>query len=297
MKDKRLLLAVLAQLERERCVSIPQLAELLGVGEEDVRDALEILVFAYDAASIRLDLHDAHATLETRGTERLLRLTPSEADVLVDALGSAGFSMQDGLVAQILEAKSLVGEQAGIGPRVQTVGMQGDAEVAQVVAEACEADDPHLLEIEYRGQDDAHARSRIVEPEGMFSRDEHRYLQAYCYEAHDWRTFRLDRIERARILEDRFDPRGDVPSVDRRFAGGAVTAHVRFDKDSTLPRWHAMRAAQQHEDGSKLVSVAWSGGSWLPRHIVAFLGAAIPLDPPDLVEACRQIACELLAEH
>lgn len=296
MKDKRLLLAVLAQLEREKSVSIPQLAELLGASQEDVHEALEILVFAYDAASIRLDLHDAHATLETRGTERLLRLTPAEADVLVDALGRAGFSTRDGLVAQILESKSLLAERAGAGPRMRTVGLQDDAEVAQVVAEACEDDDSHLLEIEYRGQDDAEACARIVEPVRLFSRDDHRYLQAYCYEAHDWRTFRLDRIERARILEDRFEPREDVPSVDSRFAGGAVKAHVRFDKDSALPRWHNMRVVQ-HEDGTKLVSVAWAGGSWLPRHIVALAGAAIPIDPPDLVEACRQTACELLAER
>lgn len=67
MKDRQLLLAIMAQLEREKIVSIPQLAMLLGVEEQRVFDALEVLVFAYDAASIRLDLHDSYATLQMHG--------------------------------------------------------------------------------------------------------------------------------------------------------------------------------------------------------------------------------------
>ena len=92
MKDRQLLLAIMAQLEREKVVSIPQLSTLLGVDERAVYDALEVLVFAYDTASIRLDLHDSYATLQAHGTDRLLRLTAPEADALVDALTTAGFS-------------------------------------------------------------------------------------------------------------------------------------------------------------------------------------------------------------
>ena len=46
MKDRQLLLAIMAQLEREKIVSIPQLAMLLGIEEQRVFDALEVLVFA-----------------------------------------------------------------------------------------------------------------------------------------------------------------------------------------------------------------------------------------------------------
>ena len=83
MKDKQLLLAIMAQLEREKIVSIPQLALLLGVDEQRIYDALETLVFAYDAASIRLDLHDSYATLQTYGTLPCSSWRPALANSLL----------------------------------------------------------------------------------------------------------------------------------------------------------------------------------------------------------------------
>ena len=149
MKDRQLLLAIMAQLEREKIVSIPQLAMLLGVEEQRVFDALEVLVFAYDAASIRLDLHDSYATLQMHGTDRLLRLTATEADALVDALTAAGFSDGDELVDALLQTKGVLDSTHAVsGPRLRVISEAASPDVAQTVAAACEDAEHHLLEIE-----------------------------------------------------------------------------------------------------------------------------------------------------
>ena len=156
MKNDMLLIAVLSQLEREGSVSIPQLAKLLDTDEQAIADALEILVFAYDAAAVRLDLHNTYATLVTNHPEQLLRLTASETDVLIDALLGAGLSPEDELVRKLLETKSLLDESSGVPqPRLRVVGEGVRAEVAQTVASSCEDESHHLLRISYRGENDA----------------------------------------------------------------------------------------------------------------------------------------------
>lgn len=296
MKDNELLLAALAHIERERVVSIPQLARLLDTSEERVSSALETLVFAYDAASIRLDLHDAYATLSTQRPERLLRLTPREADTLIDALCGVGFTPQDELVRKFIETKSLIGESEGLPrPHIKTVGEGAQATVAQVLISSCEDEQHHLVRVSYFGEKDSAAQSRVIEPAGIFSHQGTRYLLAFCHKANAWRTFRLDRIERATVLEERFIPRDDTPDALEEFRQAVVKTRVRFAALSPIPPWPGTRVIKTLEDGSRIASVDWVGGAWLPKHIVACMGDAVPLEPPELVDACRRFADTLVS--
>lgn len=294
MKDKQLLLAIMAQLEREKIVSIPQLATLLGVDEQRAYDALELLVFAYDAASIRLDLHDSYATLQTHGTDRLLRLTASEADALVDALATAGFSPDDELVGALLRTKTVLrGPESASKPRLRVVTVSASSDVAQTLAAACEDLEHHLLEISYRGMDDDMPVTRQVEPLRIFSEDGHRYLQAYCRTSDGWRSFRIDRVIAAHALDERFSPRADAPHPSIGLDATAQ-ARIRIASGCALPSWRNMQVMGVNADGSRIVSVPWTGSSWLPKNIVSFMGMAIPLEPQTLVDACEAHAKKLL---
>lgn len=295
MKRNELLLAVLAQLEREQTVSIPQLSLLLGCTEREVFEALETLVFAYDAASIRLDLHDTYATLDANRSVRLLRLTPREVDVLIDALKQAGLTSSDTLVKKILETKGMLGNVNAAPQQIQTVSDGTQASIATILAAACEDEEHHLIEIAYRGENDAQARRRVIEPAALFSKEGMRYVLAYCQKAYGWRTFRLDRIRDIAVLDDRFEPRQDIPSIADVFGKPAVKARVRFAANVTLPSWNNMRMVKTADDGARVVSITWTGSMWLPKHIVAMTGDAVALDPPELVDACIHFAESLLA--
>ena len=295
MKDRQLLLAIMAQIEREKIVSIPQLATLLGVDEQGVYDALELLVFAYDAASIRLDLHDSYAVLQAHGTQRLLRLTAPEADALVDALTTAGFSSDDELVSSLLHTKSVLSEATPLKPRLRIVTEPAASDVTQVLAAACEDFEHHLLEITYRGTDDVEPQTRVVEPLCIFSEDGHRYLQAYCRNSDGWRSFRVDRVVETRLLEETFSPRTDAPHPSIALNAG-TRARVRLAANCPLPTWRGLRVACYNDDGSCVVSVPWTGGSWLPKHVVSLMGDAMPLEPRALVDACYSYASTLLEQ-
>lgn len=294
MKDKQLLLAIMAQLEREKIVSIPQLAVLLGVDEQSVYDALETLVFAYDAASIRLDLHDSYATLQTYGTDRLLRLTAPEADALVDALTAAGFSHDDELVTALLRTKTVLGgPESASKPRLRVVTESAYPDVAQTLAAACEDLEHHILEISYRGTDDEMPLTRHVEPLRIFSEDSHRYLQAYCRTSEGWRSFRIDRISRAQALDECFSPRSDAPRPSIALDANS-RAQLLLSADCPLPAWRNLKVTATNADGSRTVSIPWTGSSWLPKHVVALMGKALVLKPQSLVDACKEYAEKLL---
>lgn len=294
MKDRQLLLAIMAQLEREKIASIPQLSTLLGVDEQRIYDALELLVFAYDAASIRLDLHDSYATLQTHGTDRLLRLTAPEADALVDALSAAGFSSDDELVCALLRTKSVLGDTDDAPqPRLRIVTEAAAPDVSQVLAAACEDLDHHLLEIVYRGTDDGAPRKRQIEPLRIFSEDGHRYLQAYCRASGGWRSFRIDRVVQAELLGERFSPRTDAPCPSIGM-DASTRARIWISADCPIPTWHGLRVTNTDADGARVVSVPWTGSSWLVRNIVSLMGKALVLEPKELEDACTKYASDLL---
>lgn len=294
MKDKQLLLAIMAQLEREKIVSIPQLAVLLGVDEQSVYDALETLVFAYDAASIRLDLHDSYATLQTYGTDRLLRLTAPEADALVDALTAAGFSPDDELVTALLRTKAVLGgPESASKPRLRVMTESAYPDVAQTLAAACEDLEHHILEISYRGTDDESPLTRYVEPLRIFSEDSHRYLQAYCRTSEGWRSFRIDRISHAQALNECFSHRSEAPRPSIALDANS-RAQLLLSADCPLPAWRNLKVTATNADGSRTVSIPWTGSSWLPKHVVALMGKALVLKPQSLVNACMEYAENLL---
>lgn len=295
MKDKQLLLAVLAQLEREKAVSIPQLALLLGVSEDEVTQALDALVYAYDSASIRLDLRETFATLETYGTDRMLRLSAPEADALVDALASAGFTQDDELVQSLLDAKSVLGDaESASEPRLHIIASVSTPQVTEALSAACEDSEHHLVEISYRGVKDDEPQTRVVEPYAIFSEDDHRYLLAFCHDADDWRSFRIDRVESVAQLEERFAPRGEVPGFAVNIERSSQPATIRLAAGCALPSWRDMRVIETQPDGSCVVQVPWTGSPWLAKQIVALMGDATVVAPQTLERACEAYARSLL---
>ena len=91
----------------------------------------------------------------------------------------------------------------GGGPRV-------DPEALAVLSLACR--DHEQVQFDYVRRDDE-ASSRLVEPHQLVSTGRRWYLVAWDVRRDDWRTFRLDRLARARLAGPRFTPR-DLPAPD-----------------------------------------------------------------------------------
>lgn len=64
-----------------------------------------------------------------------------------------------------------------------------------------------LLQITYLKKEDTEATERIVEPFAIYlNTSEHWILIAWCRLRSDFRTFRIDRIQKLQLLKERFEP-------------------------------------------------------------------------------------------
>ena len=117
--------------------------------------------------------------------------------------------------------QSVTATLAAPGPTV-------DPEALTVIATACR--DRERLRFDYASRDGA-ASSRRVEPTGLVNLGRRWYLVAWDCDREDWRTFRLDRLQRPRPAGARFTPRA--------LPGGDPAAYVAANLSSGQSRYSA----------------------------------------------------------
>jgi predicted DNA-binding transcriptional regulator YafY len=106
-----------------------------------------------------------------------------------------------------------------------------DPEVLSVLAAACR--DREEVRFDYKRRDGEDSR-RLVEPHQLVTAGRRWYLVAWDQRRHDWRTFRLDRLRKARLAGGRFTP--------RQIPGGDAANFVATSLGS-IPRHHEARLA------------------------------------------------------
>jgi predicted DNA-binding transcriptional regulator YafY len=124
-----------------------------------------------------------------------------------------------------------------------------DAETLTTIAQACR--DQERLQFDYTRRDGEGA-ARAVEPHGLVAVTGRWYLVAWDTHRGDWRTFRLDRIRRARTSGARFHP--------RTLPGGDAAAFVR-ESLRQVPRSYEATLTVHAPAEEVQSSARWFGGS------------------------------------
>jgi predicted DNA-binding transcriptional regulator YafY len=168
--------------------------------------------------------------------------------------------------------------------------IDADPDVLITLAQACR--DTERLEFGYRAASGAQS-SRLVEPLRLVALGRRWYLVAYDLTRHDWRSFRIDRIEEARRTGARFRPR-DLPAedaaafvragVDRAPAGWSVEVLIDApvaQVQAHVSRWGTTEAAP---DGRCLLRMQVDSLDW-PAMVLGGIGAEFEVvTPPELLE-------------
>lgn len=140
---------------------------------------------------------------------------------------------------------------------------------------------------------------RVVEPCFIIFRGHAFYFVAYCRMRNDFRTFRIDRVRRVELLEDRFRPRVEMKAEEyfdnswRVFSGEAVEVTVRFCGRSarviSSGQHHPREMVEPNEDGSVTYRVSVSGTDEIRRWILGFGADAEVLSPAYLRKEIEQV--------
>jgi predicted DNA-binding transcriptional regulator YafY len=187
---------------------------------------------------------------------------------------------------------------ATIAPPVD--GPTVDPQHLTAIAAACR--DTERLRFAYISRDGTESR-RHVEPHSLVNLGRRWYLLAWDCAREDWRTFRVDRVDRPASTGVRFSPRplpaGDAATHVRRSISGApyryearVTLHAGADEIAgRLPvHWGAVEAI---DAGSCTYRTGDDDLRWLALRI-AMLGVDFEVhEPPELTEHLQELGRRL----
>ncbi|MEA2218701.1 MAG: hypothetical protein QOJ35_1327 [Solirubrobacteraceae bacterium] len=206
-----------------------------------------------------------------RALVKLEQVLPSHLRRRVNALGSATATLP------------------ATGPTV-------DPAALTAIAGACR--DRERLRFDYRARD-ATRTERLVEPHSLVNLGRRWYLVAWDCDRDDWRTFRVDRLERPRAAAARFAARtlpGDDPAA--YVASNLSRMPMRYQARVTLHAPAAEMSARPYLWGSveplgeDACTYRTSDDSldWLALRI-GMLGVGFEIhEPPELVQRARDLA-------
>jgi proteasome accessory factor C len=311
------LLTLVPYLHRRGHVRLDEAAADLGVAPAQLLKDLKVLLMCglpggYPDDLIDVDLDalegpEADGLIRVSNAEYLarpLRLTTTEATALIVALralragaGDETREVVDRALAK-LEAAAAEGADAA---RVDAGTDAPDTDLALLATRLQKAADQHVqVRLSYYVPSRDEQSERVVDPRGVINADGHAYLDAWCHLAEAPRTFRLDRIESAEVLDV---PITTEPAAPRDLGDGFFTRDEDVTRATLLlepaARWvteyYPVEAVREVGGGRLEVDLLVADPRWLRRLVLGLLPSATVLAPQETAATLRATAQETLS--
>jgi proteasome accessory factor BC len=218
------------------------------------------------------------------------RLTPLEARAIQLALEFVGPSIAAQANTQLDRVRQKLADTFGEFDVEEPPDRVALSEEERLIATLSQAIAEHrLVEIEYTAVGEE-TSVRVVEPHALERELPWWYVHSWDRTRDAQRSFRLDRMRRADLLAEAFEPRGEVVPQKLR---DVSTARVLF-----LPavgRWRVERGAQALAKGYAIEELRFGSLDWLVGEILSYRGQAEVLEPLDLRREVLQRAKRLKA--
>jgi proteasome accessory factor BC len=287
-------------------VDIEDVCERLQISEEELREdvnVLNVVNFGGGSYVLYAEFKEEDGEIEvdpepySDNFDRPARLLPVEAKALVAAIDLIGEHIPEG---SLTSARAKIVAALGEDPMEQ--GLQvaptagDDSDVARLVSKAIVQ--RKLIELEYYKENEDELAPRTVEPYALTNGREGWYVASFDPEREGVRHFRLDRIKKVSVTDQKFEPRPEVDpaaEVDGWLRTGEVPASriARVWVSPERARWarEARRVVDEWRDGAVVVELSFAGVDWLVREILKEAGDAAVLEPEDAREAvCAAVA-------
>jgi proteasome accessory factor BC len=279
-----------------KVLELAELCERLQITDAELREdigVLNVVNFGGGSYVLYAEIDDAAGTVEvdpepySDNFARPARLLPVEAKALVAAIDLIGEHLPQG---SLTSARDKIVKALGEDPMEQ--GLQvahaggDDSGVARVISKAIKKQ--VLLELDYYKENEDEFSARCVEPYALINGREGWYVATYDPAKQAMRHFRLDRIKRAELTDERYEPRPEVnPAAD--VDGWPRTGEVASSRSARVwisperARWarEQRKLVEQSQDGAIAVELSFAGLDWLVREVLKEAGDAVVLEPAD----------------
>ena len=322
------LLTLVPYLHAHGEVRLDKAAEALGVDLDQLLGDLKVLFmcglpggFPDDLIDVDLDALEGPDGVQTDGVIRVsnadylkrpLRLSPTEASAVIVALRALRNGAKDDTREVVdralgkLEAAAAQGSASaqGAGVQIDPGDNAADTDLALLASQLQgAADRGRQVRLSYYVPSRDEQSERVVDPRGVVSADGHLYLDAWCHSAEAPRLFRLDRIERAEVLDDPIEtpPEGPRDLGDGIFSQSTDVTPVTILLEPEA-RWVTSYypVEELREVGQDRVEVVLlvADERWLTRLMLRLAPHASVVSPPAYAEtflAAAQRALSLYA--
>lgn len=143
---------------------------------------------------------------------------------------------------------------------------------------------------------------RVVEPLQLRFKSKAWYLRAYCRSAQDLRTFKLTRIDKLSLLDERFDRAlpAEPPAGLSPYASPPVpVTRLRIEANLTYRVLDEFDPGQvkRNGDGSFTVTMRFPFDAWLVGYVLSFGAGAQVLEPEALRQAVEDQLKKMLVVY
>ncbi|NLT07276.1 MAG: WYL domain-containing protein [Solirubrobacterales bacterium] len=286
-------------------LELRELCDRLQITEQELRqdiDVLNVVNFGGGSYVLYAEIQGDQIEVDPEpygdNFARPARLLPLEAKALVAAIDLVGEHLPEGSLAS---ARSKIVDALGRDPAadgLQITSAKGDdSQIARVVSSAIA--ERRLLRIEHYKESEDEFTERTIEPYQLINGPEGWYVHSFEPAKDQTRSFRLDRIRSADVLEDTYEPRPGVePEMGSWPTTGEVpaSARARVWVSPERARWarEDKRVVEELQDGAVIVDLPYGGNDYLAREILKEAGDAVVLEPEDARAAVR-VAAEQVA--
>ena len=273
-------------------LDLAPLCEQLNVTEQELQEDIDVLnVVNFGGGSYVVYAEVVGDTIEVDpepygdNFARPARLLPLQAKALIAAIDLIGEHIPKG---SLESARKKIVKALGQDPSqdgLQITRAKGDdSEIARVLSAGIARH--RVVEIEYYKENEDAFTKRKIEPYQLANGREGWYVASYDLRREDQRTFRLDRIRSATVLDDKFERR---EGVEADTGGWLRTGEVEASQVARIwwsperARWarEDKRVVEELKDGAVIVEQPFKGTDWLVHQILSLGGDAVVLEPEE----------------
>lgn len=209
---------------------------------------------------------------QDQGLSKALRLTPTEAGTLLLTLESLenapGLIDHDTVESTAQKLRTIMDDKAVAVHDSIAETSPGESEVQSFVAEALQ--EGKRLRCTYWSASSGRSGERTLDPTRLFLRDDDVYLIAWEREVGEHRTFRLDRMSEAMVLNERAEPHSSELTIDGVNPFGFTRRAdllIRTDA-SWLADYHDITLGDLRADGWVEANMPYGSREWFIRFCI-----------------------------
>ncbi len=303
------LLALVPLIRRRGEIHVDEAAGLLGVSSAQLISDLQVLIFCGWPGWLPGDLIEVDLDALAPGGDGMirianadylaapLRLSRAEASALLVALQTLRTGAGEDVLPSIDSAVAKIEEAVGGAP-VASVAPAGGPPTATRRTVDGAVRERRQLRLRYLVTSRDEVTERVVDPLGVLTTGGVAYLDAWCHRAGDRRSFRLDRVLEAELLdtaaedhdlapldlsEGIFRPADDLPLVTL-----LLQRPARW-----VAEYYPVESVRESGDGALEVSLRVADPAWLQRLLLRLTPYVSVEGPEEFTRAYRQAATDV----